>query len=103
MVRISVFGQDGPYAAPRSRPAGHRLGGLLHLTGYPDRPPVRPGVTSATTSPGVFAAQAATGCPLPARRASTGHGPRHRRPLYGSVLRVLEWTVAGYDKLGIVR
>ena len=24
-------------------------------------------------------------------------------PLYGSILRILEWTLAGYDRLGIVR
>ena len=44
MVRITVFGQDGPSS---QRPGLDRLGigygGLLHLTGYPDRPPVRPG------------------------------------------------------------
>src|SRR5437764_15162467 len=42
-VRISVFGQDGPYSR---RPGLDRLGigygRLLHLPGYPDRPPVRP-------------------------------------------------------------
>ena len=47
-VRISAFGQDGPYA---QRPGLDRLGvaygGLLHLTGEADRPPVRPGVTVA--------------------------------------------------------
>ena len=60
MVRISAFGQDGPYSA---RPGLDRLGigygGLLNLTGYPDRPPVRPGVTTSDYLTGVFAAQAA--------------------------------------------
>ncbi|HET7719025.1 MAG TPA: CoA transferase, partial [Acidimicrobiales bacterium] len=60
-VRISVFGQDGPYS---QRPGLDRLGigygGLLHLTGYADRPPVRPGVTVSDYLTGVFAAQAAT-------------------------------------------
>src|SRR5205085_570193 len=59
-VRISVFGQDGPYAR---RPGLDRLGigygGLLHLTGYPDRPPVRPGVTTSDYLTGAFAAEAA--------------------------------------------
>ena len=41
-VRISVFGQDGP-RSPRPGLArnGVAFGGLLHLTGEPDRPPVR--------------------------------------------------------------
>ena len=59
-VRISAFGQDGPYS---TRPGLDRLGvaygGLLHLTGEADRPPVRPGVTVADYLTGVFAAEAA--------------------------------------------
>src|SRR5262249_51689758 len=58
-ARISVFGQDGPYAA---RPGLDRLGiaygGLLWLTGYPDRPPVRPGITVSDYLTGAFAAHA---------------------------------------------
>jgi crotonobetainyl-CoA:carnitine CoA-transferase CaiB-like acyl-CoA transferase len=97
-VRISVFGQDGPYS---QRPGLDRLGigygGLLHLTGYPDRPPVRPGVTVSDYLTGVFAAQAATSL-LYARRGGVVDAP-----LYGSVLRILEWTIAGQDRLGVTR
>ncbi len=117
-VRVSIFGQDGPNV---DRPGLDRLGigygGLLHLTGEPDRPPVRPGVTISDYLTGVFGAMAAiaglyrrdiTAGP---RSATTGDGidPRGRpgavidAALYGSVLRVLEWTIAGYDQLGVVR
>lgn len=104
-VRISVFGQDGPYAP---RPGLDRLGigygGLLHLTGYPDRPPVRPGVTISDYLTGVFAAEAALAALYERDRpGGTGRGRVIDAPLYGSVLRVLEWTIAGYDRLGIVR
>lgn len=102
-VRISVFGQDGPWSG---RPGLDRLGigygGLLHLTGYPDRPPVRPGVTISDYLTGVFAAQAATAA-LYARDARDGSGAVVDAFLYGSVLRVLEWTLAAYDVLGTVR
>ncbi len=105
-VRISAFGQDGPNA---DRPGLDRLGigygGLLYLTGYPDRPPVRPGVTTSDYLTGVFAAQAATAA-LYRRDAgphATGRGAVIDAALYGSVLRILEWTIAGYDRLGIVR
>jgi crotonobetainyl-CoA:carnitine CoA-transferase CaiB-like acyl-CoA transferase len=102
-VRISTFGQDGPYS---KRPGLDRVGighgGLLHLTGYPDRPPVRVGVTISDYLTGVFAAQAATAA-LYARDARGGTGAVIDAALYGSVLRVLEWTVAAYDRLGIVR
>lgn len=105
-VRISAFGQDGPYS---QRPGLDRLGvaygGLLHLTGEPDRPPVRPGVTVADYLTGVFAAQAALAALYrrDARNKSERRGAVVDASLYGSILRILEWTVAGYDKLGIVR
>ncbi len=104
-VRISVFGQDGPYS---QRPGLDRLGigygGLLHLTGYPDRPPVRPGVTTSDYLTGVFAAEAAMALLYRRDRpGGDGSGGVVDAPLYGSVLRILEWTIAGYDRLGIVR
>ncbi len=107
-VRISVFGQDGPYSP---RPGLDRLGiaygGLLHLTGEPDRPPVRPGVTISDYLTGVFAAMAAVAGlyrrDLGAAGQRGGAGAVIDAPLYGAVLRVLEWTLAGYDQLGTVR
>ncbi len=103
-VRISVFGQDGPYS---SRPGLDRMGigygGLLHLTGYADRPPVRPGVTISDYLTGVFAAEAALAALYRRDAGGTGRGAVIDAPLYGSVLRVLEWTIAGYDHLGVVR
>jgi len=102
-VRISMFGQDGPYAArPGLDRVGIGYGGLLHLTGYPDRPPVRVGVTISDYLTGVFAAQAATAA-LYARDARGGTGCVIDAALYGSALRILEWTLAGYDRLGVVR
>jgi crotonobetainyl-CoA:carnitine CoA-transferase CaiB-like acyl-CoA transferase len=106
-VRISVFGQTGPYAPrPGLDRLGIAFGGLLHLTGDPDRPPVRPGVTVSDYLTGAFAAFAAVaslyGRDKPGGE-SGGGGEVIDAPLYGSVLRILEWTLAGYDRLGIVR
>ena len=102
-VRISMFGQDGPYAPrPGLDRVGIGYGGLLNLTGYPDRPPVRVGVTISDYLTGVFAAQAATAA-LYARDARGGTGAVIDAALYGAVLRILEWTLPGYDRLGIVR
>ena len=104
--RISVFGQDGPYS---QRPGLDRLGigygGLLYLTGYPDRPPVRPGITISDYLTGALAAEAVVAALYRRDRpdGGTGAGGVVDAPLYGSVLRVLEWTIAGYDRLGIVR
>jgi crotonobetainyl-CoA:carnitine CoA-transferase CaiB-like acyl-CoA transferase len=121
VVRISAFGQDGPYA---TRPGLDRLGvaygGLLHLTGEADRPPVRPGVTVADYLTGVFAAEAALAAlyrrdATPRRRTGSPPGPGEPATpgtglgavidasLYGSILRILEWTIPAYDRLGTVR
>jgi crotonobetainyl-CoA:carnitine CoA-transferase CaiB-like acyl-CoA transferase len=103
-VRISTFGQDGPYS---SRPGLDRVGigygGLLHLTGYPDRPPVRVGVTISDYLTGVFAAQAATAALYARDVHRSGKGAVIDAALYGAALRVLEWTIAAYDRLGVVR
>jgi crotonobetainyl-CoA:carnitine CoA-transferase CaiB-like acyl-CoA transferase len=102
-VRISSFGQDGPNAPrPGLDRVGIGYGGLLHLTGYPDRPPVRVGVTISDYLTGVFAAQAATAA-LYARDVRGGTGAVIDAALYGAALRILEWTLPAYDKLGIVR
>ncbi len=102
-VRISMFGQDGPYSArPGLDRVGIGYGGLLHLTGYPDRPPVRVGVTISDYLTGVFAAHAAVAA-LYARDARGAGGAVIDAALYGSVLRILEWTLPAYDRLGTVR
>ncbi|MFN2544008.1 MAG: CaiB/BaiF CoA transferase family protein [Actinomycetota bacterium] len=100
--RVSVYGQDGPY---RDRPGldrnGIALGGLLHITGYPEQPPVRPGVivsdylTALFNTVGIIAALY--------ERERSGQGQGVELALYESVLRIMEWTVAAYDRLGVVR
>ncbi|HEY5013900.1 MAG TPA: CoA transferase, partial [Acidimicrobiia bacterium] len=104
VVRISSFGQDGP----NSRRAGlDRVGigygGLLHLTGSPDRPPVRVGVTISDYLTGIFSAQAALGALYARDARREGKGAVIDAALYGAALRVLEWTLAAYDLLGTVR
>jgi crotonobetainyl-CoA:carnitine CoA-transferase CaiB-like acyl-CoA transferase len=102
-VRISMFGQDGPYSArPGLDRVGIGYGGLLNLTGYPDRPPVRVGVTISDYLTGVFAAHAAVAA-LYARDSRGAGGAVIDAALYGSVLRILEWTLPAYDRLGTIR
>jgi crotonobetainyl-CoA:carnitine CoA-transferase CaiB-like acyl-CoA transferase len=102
-VRISAYGQDGPYAGrPGLDRTGIATGGLLHLTGYPDRPPVRVGVTISDYLTGAFAAHAAVAA-LYGRDRLGGTGVVIDAALYGASLRVLEWTLAAYDRLGTVR
>jgi succinyl-CoA---D-citramalate CoA-transferase len=103
-VRISAFGQDGPYAArPGLDRMGIGYGGLLHLTGYPDRPPVRVGVTISDYLTGVFSAHAAVAALYARDARRSGKGAVIDAALYGAPLRILEWTIAAYDGLGVVR
>jgi crotonobetainyl-CoA:carnitine CoA-transferase CaiB-like acyl-CoA transferase len=104
-ARISAFGQDGPWS---QRPGLDRLGiaygGLLHVTGYADRPPVRPGITVSDYLTGVFAAEAVAAALYGRDRpGGSGAGAVIDAPLYGSIMRIMEWTFAGHDRLGIVR
>lgn len=103
VANVSGFGQTGPYA---HRLAYDRIaaamGGLLHLNGFPDRPPVRTGVilsdyiTALFNTIGVLMA-------LYHRDARGGRGQRLDVAMYECIFRILENTVAAYDKLGIVR
>jgi crotonobetainyl-CoA:carnitine CoA-transferase CaiB-like acyl-CoA transferase len=104
VVRISAFGQDGPYAQrPGLDRVGIGYGGLLNLTGYPDRPPVRVGITISDYLTGVFSAHAAVSALYARDTQRSGEGAVIDAALYGAALRVLEWTVAGYDRLQVER
>src|SRR3989441_272711 len=109
LTRVSVYGQTGPY---RDRPGldrnGIALGGLLYITGYPDRPPVRPGVIVSDYLTGVFNAFAIVSAlyERDRRARESGTPPRGQwveLSLYESILRIMEHTLAAYDRLGIVR
>ena len=100
--RVSVYGQDGPY---RDRPGldrnGIALGGLLGITGFPDAPPVRPGVIIADYVSALFNTVGILAALV--ERTNSSQGQQVELALYESVLRVMEWTIAAYDRLGIVR
>ncbi len=109
LTRVSVYGQDGPY---RDRPGldrnGIALGGLLYLTGYPDRPPVRPGLIVSDYLTGVFNAFAILCAVYERDRSARAEGAPPRGQwvdlsLYESILRIMEHTLATYDRLGVVR
>ena len=103
LTRASVYGQTGPY---RDRPGldrnGIGFGGLLYLTGHPDRPPVRPGIIISDYLTGVFNALAIM-MALYHRDVHGGGGQWVDLALYESVFRILEHTLTAYDRLGIVR
>jgi crotonobetainyl-CoA:carnitine CoA-transferase CaiB-like acyl-CoA transferase len=103
MVRLSGYGQTGPY---RDRPGfgaiGEAMGGLRHLTGEPGRPPVRVGVSigdSIAALYGAFGALAA----LRHREVSGGRGQVVDVALYEAVFGLMESLLPEYDAQGFVR
>ena len=103
LTRASVYGQTGPY---RDRPGldrnGIGFGGLLYLTGYPDRPPVRPGIIISDYLTGIFNALSIM-IALYHRDVHRGGGQWVDLSLYESVFRILEHTMPAFDRLGVVR
>jgi crotonobetainyl-CoA:carnitine CoA-transferase CaiB-like acyl-CoA transferase len=103
MVRISAFGQTGPY---RERPGFGRIaaavGGISYLSGYPDRPPVTPGTP---TVPDYLAGlMGALGALIALRaRERTGEGQVVDLGLYEPIVRILDDTIPVFGALGYVR
>jgi len=102
LVRISGFGQDGPYARRAGYAAiGEAMGGLRALTGYADRPPTRVGVSLGDSLTGLMGALGALAA-LHARER-TGNGQVVDASIYESVLAITEalipeWQVAGLQR-----
>lgn len=70
---FSAFGQTGPYAErPGYDLVLQAMGGIMSLTGYPDRPPVKMGVAISDLAAGMFAAYAIASALY--SRARTGRG-----------------------------
>ncbi|WP_425260277.1 CaiB/BaiF CoA transferase family protein [Rubrivivax sp. RP6-9] len=103
MLRISGFGQTGPYAAkPGFGVLGEAMGGLRHLTAEPGRVPVRVGVSIGDTLAalhGVIGVLTA----LRHREVNGGAGQMIDVALYESVFNVMESLLPEYDAFGAVR
>ncbi len=102
MVRISGFGQTGPY---KERPGfgaiGESMGGMRHITGYPDRAPVRVGISIGDSLAAMFGVIGA----LTAlhHRAASGRGQVIDVALYEAVFAMMESMLPEYGVDGYVR
>ena len=103
LVRVSGYGQDGPYRdkAGFGTPAA-AMGGLTYITGFPDRPPITVPVALADYLAGLFAALGGVAALLERERNQLG-GQWLDVSLYESVFRLLEAVVPAYGKNGVVR
>jgi len=101
MVRISGFGQSGPY---RERAGygviGEAMSGIRHVTGDPDRPPSRAAVSMTDCITGLYAAFGAVMALL--HRKESGKGQLIDAALYECAFSFMEPHVPAYDKLGFI-
>jgi len=102
MVRISGYGQTGPYSQrPGFGVIGEAVGGLRYVTGTPDRPPSRTGISIGDTLSGLYGV---IGAMLAlANRQKTGLGQVVDVALYESVFSVMESLLPEFDAFGAVR
>ena len=103
MVRITGYGQTGPY---KDRPGfgriGNAFGGLSFLAGYPDRAPVTPG--SATIPDYMAGIYGAMGVLLALQaREKTGRGQVVDIGLYEPIFRILDELAPAFAYKGYVR
>jgi formyl-CoA transferase len=107
MVRISGYGQTGPM---RDRPGfgaiAESMGGIRYVTGYPDRPPIRIGISIGDS---IAALHAVVGALMALRHRDVtggrgkGEGQMVDVALYEAVFNMMESTLPEYDVFGAVR
>jgi len=101
MVRISGFGQTGPYSGRAGYGViGEALSGLRSLTGDPDRPPARIAASVTDEVAGLYGAFGAMMALW--SRACSGRGQVVDATLLEAAFSLIEPHVPIYDKLGII-
>lgn len=104
IVRISGYGQTGPNRdLPGFGGVAEAMGGLRYVTGYPDRPPTRVGVSIGDTLAGLYAVIGALMGLLSRERGLAARGETVDVALTEAVLSVMESTVPDYSAYGVVR
>jgi formyl-CoA transferase len=103
MVRISGYGQTGPYKdRPGFAAIAESMGGLRYVTGYPDRPPVRVGVSLGDTLAGLYGVIGAL-LAMHHVKVNRGKGQFIDVALYEAVFGVMESLVPEFAAFGHVR
>ena len=103
MLRISGYGQTGPYRdLPGFGVIGEAMGGLRHLTGEPGRVPVRVGVSIGDTLAALHGAIGVLTA-LYHRKVNGGQGQVIDVALHEAVFNVMESLIPEYSAFGAVR
>ncbi|WP_111718856.1 CaiB/BaiF CoA-transferase family protein [Homoserinimonas sp. OAct 916] len=102
ITRVTGYGQTGPYAARAGFGAiGEAMGGIRYITGEPDRPPARVGVSLGDALAALFATLGTLVAVH--ERTRSGRGQIVDSAIYEAVLAMMEslipeWQVAGYER-----
>jgi formyl-CoA transferase len=102
MIRVSGFGQTGPYARQAGFGAiGEAMGGLRYVVGDPSTPPSRMGISIGDSLAATFACVGALSALH--HRERTGRGQVVDSAIYEAVLNMMESLVTEYDKANFIR
>jgi formyl-CoA transferase len=102
LVRVSGYGQTGPYSQRAGYGGiGEAMGGLRYIVGEPDRPPSRVGISIGDSLAAVHACMGTLAALH--HRERTGQGQVVDAAIYESVLNMMESLVTEFDQLGHVR
>lgn len=104
MVRVTGYGQTGPYAhkAGFGTPAT-AFSGFTYLHGYPDRPPISPSFSLTDYVTGIYVAFAAVTALYYRDHKPGGKGQYIDIGLYESMFRMMEFLVTDYDQTGRIK
>ncbi|HEV8675470.1 MAG TPA: CoA transferase [Methylomirabilota bacterium] len=104
MVRVSGYGQTGPYAPrPGYGTVAEAMSGVPSFTGFPDKPPTLSAFPLVDYLTGLFAAYATLLAVYERDVRGSGVGQVIDASLYESMFRIVEAQVIGFDQLGVVK
>jgi formyl-CoA transferase len=102
MIRVSGYGQTGPYSRRAGFGAiGEAMGGLRYVCGDPSTPPSRMGISIGDSLAATFACLGALSALH--HRDVTGKGQIVDSAIYEAVLSMMESLITEYDKAGYIR
>jgi formyl-CoA transferase len=102
MIRVSGYGQSGPYSSRAGFGSiGEAMGGLRYVVGDPSTPPSRVGISLGDSLAATYACVGALAALH--HREKTGQGQVVDSAIYEAVLAMMESLVTEYDKTGYIR
>ncbi|MDQ0158156.1 CaiB/BaiF CoA transferase family protein [Alkalibacillus salilacus] len=104
MVRISGYGQTGPYKDKAGfGSVGESMGGIRYVTGHPELPPPRVGISLGDQITAMYAVVGAMFAVYHRDVLDTGEGQMIDVALYESVFSLMEGMLPEYEKFGAIR